>query len=76
MMDASDINHGGAYTPDDEDLGECSTCGQLLAYDTCEGCAGSGWRDDGRCQECDGGGEVLVCDCYYEAIARAAEEHG
>lgn len=73
-MDASDINHGGAYTPDDEDLGDCSTCGKPLTYDTCQCCVGGGYAQDGQpCQECSGTGDVLACDCYYEALARVDE---
>lgn len=68
-MDYCDITHGGAFTPDDEDYGNCSTCGDPLYYDCCPRCGGDGVNGDGRCEECAGNGEVLFCACYHEALA-------
>jgi hypothetical protein len=74
-MDASDINYGGAFTPDDEnDFGDCSTCGDSLYYDLCPCCGGDGFNGDGRCDECAGAGEVLFCACYHDALSHVEGE--
>lgn len=53
---------------DNQDM--CRECGQSFCYELCPDCSGSGGDGDWRCSECGGMGEVLVCDCYWEARGR------
>jgi hypothetical protein len=66
-MDYSDIDHGGAYTPDDEP-GVCEECGAELVFVECAVCDGNGElqlsSDPDDRQECtagDGNGGTWEC---------------
>lgn len=61
-MDYCDINHGGAYTPDDDAPGECAECGAELVYLECAVCDGYGATDpDCGCAACGGNGGTWQC---------------
>lgn len=58
----------------DDEPGICDYCGQPFLYDLCSECSGIGVDGDDNCGECDGTGQVLTCDCWYEARAQSMND--
>jgi hypothetical protein len=74
-MDASDINHTGVFTPDEDDP-YCELCGGVMDYEDCNECGGSGYsyhdcredcccclepEDNVKCEQCNGEGGWWYC---------------
>lgn len=55
---------------DDDEDGECWQCLQPFVWEHCPKCGGDGTDGNGEepCMECNGKGEVLMCDCYRNAL--------